>query len=259
MNPHVICYDGPGLLSRHFYGAGKNTEAVARNVIDVMLALRDKHKAQVAIVAWDSDRSQRREQMPGYKGNRGPRPTAYTALARDFHIACNEADLRVVQCEGWEADDVLASVARSAFPLPSLLVSDDKDVLQCLSVPRCKVAIPRLQYEVWDEFVFWREWHILPEQLPEYLALRGDPVDAIPGLPGIGDTAASWLLGRFANATAAFLQLAIDDEHPYERVIPVKIANALRGGQAKVLAYRNLTTLNSALEIPGASKDGVPC
>jgi len=253
MNPHAIVFDGPGALCRSFYAAPHAEGQVVANLVARMLKMQENAQAPEALVAWDSDRLERKARFAEYKAGRGPKPSAYKALVPTFFTACEGAGLRVLVCEGWEADDVLASVANRCYPLACVLVSDDKDVLQMLSIPRVTVIRPCDDYGQWDEFRFFREWGILPERLPDYLALVGDKVDGIPGIAGIGKESATWLLARFPSLTHIYDTLAeedADDLPEHDRTVPVALANKLRGKQVEALRWRALTSLNRDLTIP---------
>lgn len=143
-------------------------------------------------------RHQRYEQ---YKENRPPMPDGLSdqipwikELLRAFRIPLFEEP-------GFEADDILGTLTRQAtrLGLTVILITGDKDLFQLLG-PKVKVYRPtREGYEIIDDEAFAKGWRIRPDQVVDVMALMGDKIDAIPGVPGIGEKTAVELVRQFGS------------------------------------------------------------
>src|ERR671935_1812939 len=110
---------------------------------------------------------------------------------------------RNLEFEGWEADDVIATLAHRAdeAEIMTCVVSTDRDAFQLVSENVCLMMTPR---GVSDVHVYTPErvearLGIPPEKVPDFIALKGDPSDNIPGVPGIGDKTAGQLIAQYGS------------------------------------------------------------
>lgn len=196
-----------------------------------------------------------REQIcADYKASRELPPEALTSQIPLVQEACHRLGLRVCQAEGFEADDLMATLAQRALQqgLSVSLVSADKDLAQILALPgdiellrwkgRGKDAVlERLRQEDVP-----RVFGVRAEQMADFQALRGDPVDNIRGLAGVGPkTAARWL------ALAGSLEELL--LHP-EQVGP-RWSSPLREGAERLRRDRVLTTLRYDVPLPWSLED----
>ena len=114
---------------------------------------------------------------------------------------------------GYEADDILATAARRLHdsPIELVLVTADKDALQLVD-PRVTVlsVLGRTgERVVYDAAKVQEKWGVPPERIPDILALMGDSIDNIPGVPGVGEVTAQKLLREFGSLEALYANLAV--------------------------------------------------
>ena len=146
-----------------------------------------------AVVCCDSPISKRREWYAEYKSNRPPKP----ADAIESLIAVQQRaaswGIPVVQCEGYEADDLIATLASQAWPEETHIVGSEKDFF-CLISDTVKLVG---KHGLIGANECFERFGVLPEKMPDWLALVGDAADAIPGCPHCGPGRATTLLERF--------------------------------------------------------------
>jgi 5'-3' exonuclease len=191
-------------------------------------------------VAFDNPiRSFRNELFDGYKTEEGVDPIL---LAQFDHAEAAVAALgmTVWKMERWEADDALATAAaRWADSVEQVrILTPDKDLGQCLRGTQV-VQVDRMRRRVIDEkaLVEWRG--VLPQSIPDWLALIGDDADGVPGLPGFGEKTAAALLAKFIR-----LEDIPDDWREWPPVRgAARLAETLRSSREEVMLYRTLTRL----------------
>jgi DNA polymerase-1 len=242
----LVAVDGPFLLYRSFFalpdtihGAdGRSVNALlgAANVLLRVAADRDPR----AIVACFGDESAayRTELYPDYHAARPavPEPLAWQfEQAPEFLAAFGWA---IEYAQGLEADDLLGSLAAAEQRAGgrTLILTGDRDMYQCVDE---HVAMLRLKatisgFEDIDVPAVHRAYGVPPALVPDFIALRGDPSDGLPGAPGIGPKTAADLLNRHGSLEAALA--AADGERP-------KIAAALKDNAADLRAFREIATL----------------
>ena len=178
----------------------------ARLLADLLERMRPAHVA----VAFDDShgRSHRHRLYPAYKGNREAAPLALKrqfALCRDF---CRALGVAEFASEDYEADDLIGTLAARcrAEGLAVTIVSCDKDLAQLIGPG-----------DVFWDYAGGREYRyeqiaerfgVVPERMADYLALRGDSVDNVPGVPGIGPKTAAALMRAFGSLEELFDALA---------------------------------------------------
>lgn len=216
----------------------------ARFLLDLLERERPKH----IVVAFDEahDRCFRNALYPAYKANRDPAPAE---LKRQFAYCkslCHTLGLVVLAHAEYEADDLIGSALRAAraHGQRGVIVSADKDLSQLLDE----------HDEQWD-FARGQRWGragvkarhgVHAHQIADYLALSGDAVDNIPGVPGIGAKTAAVLLAHFGSLDALLERI---DEIPYLRFRgAAQAANKLRAHREQALLCRQLSTI--ALDAP---------
>lgn len=158
------------------------------NALKMLSALTRRERPTATIFAMEGGHQHRVALDPGYKAHRaegGGRARADMAgEVAGFERLC-ACFGEVVSADGHEADDVIATYVRqwSNSGGDSLIYSNDKDLL-CLVRPGVRVRAGSVEYETAADVE--RVWGVPPEKIPDVLALMGDDVDGIPGLPGIG-------------------------------------------------------------------------
>ena len=212
--------------------------------------LRDEQPTHVAAAFDVSRKTFRAEAFAAYKANRSTTPDEFRGQVSLIRDVLGTLRVPVLEKEGYEADDVIATVVTRAEPegFDVLVCTGDRDALQ-LVTERVTVLYPRKGVSELTRFTpqaVAEKYGLSPEQYPDYAALRGDPSDNLPGIPGVGEkTAAKWVR-EFGS-----LGVLID------RVDEVrgKVGDALRENLAAVLLNRQLTELVRDVEIPVVPAD----
>jgi DNA polymerase-1 len=221
--PTLTLIDGSGFVFRAFHAIphlsttkGVPTNAVYGFTTMLLKALREHAPSHAALVLDASRRSFRTELDPAYKANR---PEAPEELARQFPLIRDVAralDVPTIEEVGVEADDVIATLARRARAAgyEVVIVTGDKDFAQLvgdgveLYDPMAEAAGRGGWTRAAD---VERKLGVRPEQVVEVMALTGDKVDNVPGVPGVGDVTAAALVRHFGTIEA---MLARVDEIP---------------------------------------------
>jgi len=234
--------------------AGEPTNAVY-GFSGFLCSLLEQTAAEHVAVAFDESLSSsyRNEIYPEYKANRDPAPLE---LKRQFGWARAVAEAMGLQCyadDRYEADDLIGTLAEywRARGHPICIVTADKDLAQLVRESDHWWDFSRNQKlnarQLTDKF------GVTPEQMADFLALTGDPVDNIPGVPGIGPKSAAALLGHFGNLDSLYERA--------EEVATVSMRGA-KSIQKKLVDYRDaaelarkLTVIETAVESALAAPD----
>jgi DNA polymerase-1 len=214
MPKKIILIDGNALVHRAYHAIpplsttkGEPTNAVFGFTSMLINALNEIKPDYIA-VAFDVGRTFRHDEFAEYKAQR---PSMPSDLARQFErvrqvvAAFNIPSFGV---EGYEADDVLGTLARQAEAkeIETVIVTGDLDALQLVD-EHTRVLTSRGHFSdtvTYDEAAVRERYGLSPQQLIEFKALKGDPSDNIPGIPGIGDKTASKLVTEFGTVEAVF-------------------------------------------------------
>ncbi len=157
------------------------------------------------VVAWDAGTSGRTEMFPEYKAQRRSRPDLLKQQWPAMEPLVEAFGYSNVKVQGYEADDVIASLAARAMsaepPVPVTIVTGDRDVFQLID-ERGLVEVMATARGITDTKLYDRQavidrYGIPPELIPDFYGLKGDTSDNIPGVPGIGDKTASDLIQRY--------------------------------------------------------------
>ncbi|MFM8603478.1 MAG: DNA polymerase I [Gemmatimonadota bacterium] len=259
--PRLYLIDGYALIYRAFYALGggaplrnahgENT-GMAKGVNDFLKRLIEKHKPDYLGWVNDAGSSGREELLEAYKANRVALPDEEQA---DFDTGVQRVHellagyrIPVVQLEGFEADDVIATLAKqgAAAGLEVCVVSGDKDLLQLVE-PKVWVlnpwhGPPGRTTEKWYGMENAHErLGVPPDRIVDYLALVGDTADNIPGVPGIGEKGALALVQRWGTVEE---MLAHVDE-----IEPTRARNALLKHPEEARLSKTLVTLHRDLDV----------
>src|SRR3989338_1177807 len=142
----------------------------------------------------------RHKRYEQYKIERKPMPDDLVTQIPAIKEAVRAMNIPIFEKEGFEADDVLATLARKLEKAghETYLVTGDKDLLQLVS-KRVKVLNPQKENFVYGETEVRQRFGVAPGQVVEIMALMGDASDGIPGVPGIGDKTASKLIIEYGS------------------------------------------------------------
>ena len=212
--------DGHSIVNRAFYGVPDLSNASGLHVnaiygfLNIMFKLIDDEAPQYLCVAFDmSAPTFRHEKYPEYKGTRKPMPDELREQIPVLKDVLTAMDITLVQHEGWEADDILGSLARKAESegMEVSLVSGDRDLLQ-IATDRIKIVLPKTkagktEYEIYHTQDVIDKYQIPPTGIIELKALMGDSSDNIPGVPKVGEKTATSLLVEYGTVDNVYANL----------------------------------------------------
>jgi DNA polymerase-1 len=246
----LLAVDAPLLLYRSFFGVPDSVKGVDGHPVNALLgsvnallrAIAETGPRAVVICFGAEQAPYRVELYAGYHAQRPPMPED---LARQFALAP-----ALFSALGWvvensselEADDLLGSYAlvEAAAGGETLLLTGDRDMYQCVSAQTLVLYLKQgsAGFDRVDPEEVVTRYRVLPEQVPDFIALRGDPSDGLPGAPGIGEKTAAELLYRHGTLEALLAAVAHDDagERP-------RIAAALRDNADQLRAFREIALL----------------
>jgi DNA polymerase-1 len=193
---------GPGAQAIMTGPAGQPTNAVFGIFRDMLNLIKQKQPTSIA-AAFDGEKPVfRSELFAGYKANRTEMPEDLRPQIEVIRRLFEGFRVPVLIEEGFEADDVIATLAAQGVErgMDVYICTSDKDARQLIG-PHCFVYNLRKQ-QVMDEAALQAEWGIRPDQVVDLLTLTGDSVDNVPGVPGIGPKTASQLLNQFGTLDA---------------------------------------------------------
>jgi DNA polymerase I len=242
----LLLLDGHSLAYRAFFAlpaenfsttTGQPTNAVYGFTSMLIKVVTDERPTHVAVAFDRSEPTFRHEQFVEYKANRKETPTDFRgqlSLIAEVLDALGVAQLSVA---GYEADDVIATLAtQAARDMDVLIVTGDRDALQLVTdqvtVLMTRVGISNMTRFTPEEVA--EKYGLTPVQYPDFAALRGDPSDNLPSIPGVGEkTAAKWI--REFGSLAELVDRVGE--------VPGKAGEKLRDHLAAVLLNRQLTEL----------------
>jgi DNA polymerase I len=213
--------------------------------------LRDEKPTHVAVAFDRGEPTFRHEQWVEYKANRRETPEDFRSQLSLIFEVLDALGIRRLSAPGYEADDLIATLATEAAAekMDVLIVTGDRDVLQLVS-DRVTVLMTRRGITEMTRFTpeaVREKYGLSPSQYPDFAALRGDPSDNLPGIPGVGEKTASKWIAEFGSLAALV-----------DRVDEVKgrAGDALREHLASVLRNRQLTSLLT--DLPAETVGAVP-
>jgi DNA polymerase-1 len=208
----LFLIDGPSLVYRAFFALPESiatSTGVPTNAIfgfaSMLVKIVTEYGVCPTAVAWDAGTSGRSEKYPEYKASRRSRPDLLKQQWPAMEPLVEAFGYRNVRLEGYEADDVIASLAERALradpPVPVMIVTGDRDVFQLIDadgmVKVMATARGITETKIYDRQAVIDRYGIPPELIPDFYGLKGDTSDNIPGIPGIGDKTASDLIQTY--------------------------------------------------------------
>ncbi len=245
--PTLMLLDGNSLAYRAFYAlpaenfktqGGMTTNAVYGFTAMLINLLRDESPTHVAAAFDVSRQTFRSERYPEYKANRSSTPDEFHGQIDVTKEVLAALGITVLAEPGFEADDLIATLATQAEKegYRVLVVTGDRDSLQ-LVTDDVTVLYPIKGVSELTRFTpatVVEKYGLTPAQYPDFAALRGDPSDNLPGIPGVGEkTASKWII-EYGS-----LQALVDDVDS----VRGKVGDALRANLASVVRNRELTDL----------------
>ena len=210
MADELFLIDGNSLAYRAFFALPESiatSTGVPTNAIfgfaSMLVKILTDYGPKATVVVWDAGSSGRKEIYEEYKAQRSSRPDLLREQWPHLEPLVDAFGYRNLSVEGFEADDVIASIAEraKAASIPVMVVTGDRDAYQLVDD---EVRIMTTSRGITDTRVYDREgvidrYGIAPELIPDFIGLKGDTSDNIPGVPGIGDKTAAELLQRFGS------------------------------------------------------------
>ncbi|HTZ06040.1 MAG TPA: 5'-3' exonuclease H3TH domain-containing protein, partial [Gaiellaceae bacterium] len=215
---------------------------------NMLFKLLSDYKPKGVAVAWDTRPVHRAAQAEAvevvYKEGRAPMADLLREQFPYFRPIVEAFGYRNLEFEGWEADDVIATLATQADAagIRTCVVSTDRDAFQLVSENVCLMMTPR---GVSDVNVYTPErvearYGIRPDQIPDFIGLKGDTSDNIPGVPGIGDKTAGQLIAQYGSLESVLDHA--DEQSPARRKNLTEFAEQAR-------ASKELATMRRDLEL----------
>jgi DNA polymerase-1 len=213
--PTLFLIDGNSLVYRAFFAlpeaiatsTGEPTNAIF-GFASMLVKLITEHGVEPTVVAWDAGSSGRNEIYSEYKAGRQSRPDLLREQWPAFDPLVEAFGYRNARLDGYEADDVIATLAERARSqgIPVLIVTGDRDAFQLVDeaglVRVMATARGITETKLYDRPAVLERYGIGPELIPDFYGLKGDTSDNIPGIPGIGEKTAAELLQRFGSLEA---------------------------------------------------------
>jgi DNA polymerase-1 len=253
----LLLIDGDSLAHRAYHGSPPLRGAEGRPInamhgfAVMLLALVRTERPRAVLACWDtlSVPTYRRELWPEYQSGREFDPEIVEQLERMPEL-CEALGFAWAKAPGYEADDLLATAAwlETGAGGRALVVTSDRDAYQLVSgsvtvlAPRTGGYAP----DRIDRAEVVERYNVLPEQVPDFIALRGDPSDKIPGAKGIGAKGAAELLGRYGSLEG--IVEAADELTPRQ-------AEAVR--DERLALFRRVATMDRAAPVKRPADNGL--
>jgi DNA polymerase-1 len=218
----LFLVDGNNLAYRAFFALPEElatTEGFPTNALlgftNMLFKLLSDYKPKGVAVAWDTRPVHRAAVAEAadvvYKEGRRPMADLLREQFPFFRPIVEAFGYRNLEFEGWEADDVIATLATRADEagVRTCVVSTDRDAFQLVSENVCLMMTPRgvSDVQVYTPERVEARYGIRPDQIPDFIGLKGDTSDNIPGVPGIGDKTAGQLVAQYGSLEGVYEHL----------------------------------------------------
>ncbi len=212
-NPELFLIDGNSLAYRAFFALpdsmatadGRPTNAIF-GLASMMVKLISEFRPGQIVVAWDAGMSGREVVYPEYKAQRPPKPDLLRAQWPNLVELVEAFGYTNVKVDGYEADDVIASLVAEARrrSITTVVVTGDRDAYQLVGDGVTVMSTGRgiSETKIYDAEAVKERYGVYPELVTDLMGLRGDTSDNIPGVPGIGEKTAAALLEEFGSLEA---------------------------------------------------------
>ena len=259
MAKKLLLLDGHSLAFRAFYALptdlatpeGTITNAVYGFTSMLVKVLADEKPDYIGVVFDAPGRTYRHDLDGDYKGNRKETPDIFVPQLPLIKEVVEALHIPVLQIEGVEADDVIATLATRADDegIDAILVTGDRDSYALVHDPHVKVLYNRRgvsDYALYDEAGIIERTGVTAAQYLDYASLRGDPSDNLPGVPGIGEKTAAKLINAYGGLEGIY-------EHLDE--LPPKQRQNLADGRERVFLNREISRLLRDVELDVGPSD----
>jgi DNA polymerase-1 len=245
----LVLIDGHGLAYRMFYAiqaemttrSGEPTNATYGFTRMLLNLIGGPEPPEYLAVSFDVGATFRDEMFDEYKATREKMPDSLSVQIGRIQDVLAAFNIPVLSVEGYEADDVLGTLARLAGDegVDTLIVTGDKDLLQLVNDHTLvQLPAPRSgggEAEVYDAERVFEKMGVRPDQVVDYKALTGDSSDNIPGVRGIGDKTATRLLEKYGTLENVYAHL--------DEIKSARFRNALEAGQDEAFLSQKLARI----------------
>ena len=252
MGKRILLLDGHSLAYRAFFAlpvenfttsGGQHTNAIYGFASMIINLIRDEKPTHIATAFDVSRKTFRSEKFPEYKANRASTPDEFRSQMSYINELLDAFRIKHFEVEGFEADDIIATfVDRFGKDNEILICTGDRDSFQ-LVTPDVTVLYPKKGVtelaRMTPEAVL-EKYGLSPAQYPDFAALRGDPSDNLPSIPGVGEKTASKWITEYGSLSSLISHV---DE------VPGKVGEALRNSISTVIMNRELTQLRHDVPI----------
>jgi DNA polymerase-1 len=255
MTARYLLIDGHSLTYRAFFAlppemataSGQVTNAVFGFTSMLTYVLKDLRPDGVLVAFDRSEPTFRHEKEPAYKAQRESSPEILRQQVGLVREVLDVLGIPTVDAAGWEADDLIATAARklAAQGAEAIIVTGDRDSYQLVQDPYIKVLYNKRgvsDYALYDEQGILERTGVTPAQYPQYAALRGDPSDNLPGVPGVGEKTAAKLITTYGGLDGIFAHL--DQQTP-------KLRESLAAHEDRARANHELMLLRDDAPLEG--------
>lgn len=246
-NKKLLLIDGHSMAYRAYFALpvenfttaqGLHTNAIYGFATMLLSLIKEEQPTHIAVAFDVSRKTFRSDIFPEYKANRASTPDEFRSQMSYLHELIELCDLKHFSLEGYEADDLIATIAKAAEKenFEIFICTGDRDSFQLVNsattVLYPKRGVSELSRMTPD--AVFEKYGMTPEQYPDFAALRGDPSDNLPSIPGVGEkTAAKWIV-EYGSLTELLSHV---DE------VGGKVGQSLRDNIDNVIRNRELTQL----------------
>lgn len=250
----IVLIDGHSILNRAFYGIPELTNAQGQHTnavygfLNILFKILEEEKPEYLTVAFDVKAPTfRHEMFEQYKGTRKPMPEELREQVPLIKEVLQSMGIQIVEKPGYEADDVLGTMARQCEEkgMQVSVLSGDRDLLQ-LATKHTKIRIPKTKHgktEIEDylEEQVLEKYQVTPQEFIDVKALMGDTADNIPGVPGIGEKTATKLITQYHSVDSVY-------EH-IDELKTSKMKQSLIENREQALLSRKLAEICTVCEL----------
>ncbi len=248
----LVVVDGHALAYRAYHALplemstskGEPTNAVY-GFTSMLLNVIKEEKPDYIAVAFDTGRSFRHESFSEYKATRARMGEDMAVQLRRIFQVVEALGIKSIAIEGYEADDILGTLARKASEegVETLIVTGDTDAFQLIG-PKVRVLTSGRRFSdtiVYDREKILERYGLEPHQLADYKALVGDKTDNIPGIPGVGETTAVRLLRKYGSIEGIY-------EH-IDEITPPRLKEILEENRERAFLNKSLVTIRTDIPL----------
>jgi len=252
MKKKLLILDGHSMAFRAFYAlpvenfstsAGQPTNAIYGFASMLINLIRDEKPTHIATAFDVSRKTFRSEKFPEYKANRAATPEEFRSQVSYINELLDAFAIPHFELEGFEADDVIATFVKHFSDEAEIYIcSGDRDSFQLVS-NQVTVLYPKkgvTELARMTPSAVLEKYGLTPKQYPDFAAVRGDPSDNLPSIPGVGEKTATKWIQEFGSLSELIAKVD---------TVPGKAGEALRTALPSVITNRELTQLRSDLPL----------